>query len=99
MRSYNTLSCLPPVQASRRDRAMPRLCCVFVFVLCVATAASAGEPIKVGPGDWPWWRGPNRNGVADPGQKPPLKWSKTENVLWQASVPGRGHGSPIVVGD
>src|SRR5262249_24365105 len=29
----------------------------------------------------------------------PLKWSDTENVLWKAAVPGRGHGSPIVVGD
>ena len=57
------------------------------------------DPITVGPNDWPWWRGPNRNGVADAAQKPPLKWSDTENVLWKAAVPGRGHGSPIVVGD
>ena len=49
--------------------------------------------------DWPWWRGPNRNGIADPNQKPPLKWSETENILWKSPVPGRGHGSPTVVGD
>ncbi|MSQ95930.1 MAG: serine/threonine protein kinase [Gemmataceae bacterium] len=57
------------------------------------------QPIVVGPNDWPWWRGPDRNGIADAKQKPPLKWSDTENVLWKAPVPGRGHGSPIVVGD
>lgn len=49
--------------------------------------------------DWPWWRGPDRNGVARADQEPPLKWSETENVLWKAPVPGRGHGSPIVVGE
>ena len=72
-----------------------------------ATVARSGEPrkdggagpIAIGPDDWPWWRGPNRNGVADSKQKPPLKWSETENVLWKTPVPGRGHGSPIVVGD
>lgn len=48
--------------------------------------------------DWPWWRGPLRNGVADP-TPVPTKLSPTENVLWKAPVPGRGHSSPIVVGD
>ena len=39
--------------------------------------------------DWPWWRGPSRNGVAV-GAGPVLtKWSNTENVLWKTPVPGR----------
>ncbi|HEX3313864.1 MAG TPA: PQQ-binding-like beta-propeller repeat protein, partial [Gemmataceae bacterium] len=49
--------------------------------------------------DWPWWRGPTRNGVAAAEPMPPLTWSDTENILWKTEVPGRGHGSPIVVGD
>ena len=49
--------------------------------------------------DWPCWRGPTRDGVAPAGQKPPLKWSETDNVLWKSPVPGRGHGSPTVVGN
>lgn len=57
------------------------------------------DPIRFGPTDWPWWRGPNRNGIADAKQQPPLKWSESENVLWKTPVPGRGHGSPTVVGD
>jgi outer membrane protein assembly factor BamB len=57
------------------------------------------EQITFGPADWPWWRGPNRNGIADPKQKPPLEWSASKNVLWESPVPGRGHGSPTVVGD
>ena len=57
------------------------------------------ERINVAPSDWAWWRGPSHDGVAAPGQKPPLRWSETENVIWKAPVPGRGHGSPVVVGD
>ena len=49
--------------------------------------------------DWPWWRGPNHNGVADSNQSPPLTWSSSQNVLWKADIPGRGHGSPMVFGD
>jgi len=57
------------------------------------------DRITVAGADWPWWRGPTRDGVADPSQDVPLTWSEKENVLWKADVPGRGHGSPIVVGD
>src|SRR6202007_2402293 len=32
-------------------------------------------------------------------QKIPLEWSADKNVLWEAPVPGRGHGAAIVVGD
>jgi len=60
--------------------------------------ANREEPLSIGPTDWPWWRGPDRNGIA-PKQNPPLKWSATENIVWKVPVPGRGHGSPTVVGD
>ncbi|MEL6109930.1 MAG: PQQ-binding-like beta-propeller repeat protein [Planctomycetota bacterium] len=46
---------------------------------------------------WPQWRGPNGDGIAV-GQSPPTIWNADE-VTWRADVPGRGHGSPIVVGD
>jgi hypothetical protein len=49
--------------------------------------------------DWPSFRGPSQNGVASPDQQPPLTWSETDNVLWKAPVPGRGHASPTVYGD
>ncbi len=48
--------------------------------------------------DWPQWRGPNFNGsTAETGL--PEKWSKTENVLWQAKLPGTGAATPVVWGD
>ncbi|MEK6258508.1 MAG: PQQ-binding-like beta-propeller repeat protein [Planctomycetota bacterium] len=49
--------------------------------------------------DWPWWRGPSRNGVAAGSDPVITEWSNTKNVVWKTPVPGRGHSSPIVVGD
>jgi outer membrane protein assembly factor BamB len=57
------------------------------------------EPIAIAAQDWPWWRGPTRDGVAPAGQNPPSSWSQTKNVLWSAPLPGRGHASPTVVGN
>lgn len=61
-----------------------------------------GEPVSdqitVAATDWPWWRGPTRNGIAPADPKTPVTWSATENVVWKTAVPGRGHGSPTIVG-
>lgn len=89
---------------------MPRILIAIWMTSFVMGAAEPGraaepdkktgaEPIQFAPTDWPWWRGPNRNGVAAADQTPPLKWSESENVLWRAPVIGRGHGAPTVVGD
>jgi outer membrane protein assembly factor BamB len=59
------------------------------------TTLAALNPDK----DWPAWRGPSGNGLASPNQSPPVRWSESENVLWKAAIPGRGHGSPTVVGE
>jgi len=56
-------------------------------------------PVRPAADDWPWWCGPNRDNIGAPGQTPPVRWSDTENVLWKADVPGRGHGSPCLWGD
>lgn len=69
------------------------------------TTARGADPGRVNDGftvdasDWPWWRGPLRNGIAVPDQKPPTRWSETQGVAWKASVPGRGHGAATVVGE
>ena len=55
-------------------------------------------PAMTAEGDSPWWRGPTLNNHAEAGQDPPLQWSETQNVLWRATLPGRGHGSPCVCG-
>ena len=45
--------------------------------------------------DWPRWRGPNADGVAD-GRNLPIRWSQTENVRWSVKLPGWGTSSPVV---
>jgi len=46
-------------------------------------------------GDWPAFRGPSGNGVAQENQAP-LHWGPGKNVRWKASLPGPGNSSPIV---
>jgi outer membrane protein assembly factor BamB len=48
--------------------------------------------------DWPQWRGPAGNGIADE-KNLPERWSATENVTWKATLSGVGVSSPIVSGD
>ncbi|MEM8732754.1 MAG: PQQ-binding-like beta-propeller repeat protein [Planctomycetota bacterium] len=49
-------------------------------------------------GDWPRWRGPTGNGIGSD-ENLPVRFGPSENVLWKTPVAGRGHSSPIVVGD
>lgn len=60
-------------------------CCCLAAVLAVAA-------------DWPGWRGPDGNAVAD-GHPLPVRWSQTEHVRWSVELDGEGSSSPIVVGD
>jgi len=84
----------------------------YVFMVTVGTAVSLFHPDNIaaqerGIGDfpalsaetdWPWWRGPSRNGIAS--ETPvPVKLGDNENVVWKTPVPFRGHSSPIVVGN
>ena len=76
--------------------------CFFTLVCgilpAIALAQVADYP-QLQSGDWPWWRGPQRDGIVRQAEAPPTKWSATEGIAWSADVPGRGNGSPIVVGD
>jgi len=48
--------------------------------------------------DWPAWRGPRADGVADGGDLP-IHWSQSESIRWSAKLPGWGTSSPVVYGD
>lgn len=63
-----------------------------------ARCQQVDDQISVDAADWPWWRGPTRNGEANPNQSPPTEWSASQNVAWKIVIPGRGHSSPTVVG-
>ena len=77
--------------------------CLFVFAPSVSVAEerrpAGARPIRFAPTDWPWWRGPGHDNIAVAEQNPPLTWSEDENIAWKNPLPGRGHGSPTVVGD
>ncbi len=64
------------------------------FVLCAFAIAAVETHAE----DWPGWRGPRGDGTSLE-KDVPIRWSKTENVLWKAPIPGKGHSSPIVSGD
>jgi outer membrane protein assembly factor BamB len=61
--------------------------------------AKLNDGFQVAETDWPWWRGPSRNGIASANQTPPTQWSSESNIAWKAPIPGRGHGSPTLFGD
>ena len=63
----------------------------LLAMLCFVLPLAA-EPVVEG--EWPRWRGPYDNGVARGAA--PTKFSATENVLWKAEIPGRGHSSPVI---
>lgn len=59
----------------------------------VALAAAFG--IGVAAQEWPQFRGPTGQGLADVDDVP-LRWSETENVRWKVPVDGSGWSSPVV---
>jgi hypothetical protein len=48
--------------------------------------------------NWPQWRGPDANGIADKGNYP-VSFSATEGILWRAELHGKGGSTPIVWND
>jgi outer membrane protein assembly factor BamB len=69
------------------------------LLACPALAANTGTNFPADPlRNWMQWRGPMANGVA-PLANPPIEWSEKKNVRWKIELPGKGHSSPIVVGD
>ena len=61
-----------------------------VLLSSLAALGSAGD-------DWPTWRGPDGQGVSS--GKPPAQWSEKKNVRYKVLLPGKGSGTPIVIGD
>jgi outer membrane protein assembly factor BamB len=49
-------------------------------------------------GNWPTWRGPNRDGVSSE-KNLPLKWSQTENITWKLPMPEVSGSTPVIWGE
>ena len=52
---------------------------------------------KVAPSDWPWWRGPTGDNHS-PDTAALTAW-KDSDIAWKKAIPGRGHSTPILVGN
>lgn len=69
-----------------------------LMLLSVAALAAGVVPVPAGRAEnWPWFRGPGRQGVSAATDLP-ARWSATENVKWKTAIPGEAHSSPIVWG-
>lgn len=82
----------------RRSSALSALSVLSVLLVQASSHAAPSS-------DWPGWRGLEREGRAAPGNYP-TEWSPdpspapgARNIRWKTPIPGKGHSSPIVVGD
>jgi len=48
--------------------------------------------------NWPQWRGPAQNGVAE-AKGLPLTWSATDHIVWKTPLPSWSGGSPVIWGN
>jgi outer membrane protein assembly factor BamB len=67
-----------------------------VKFLALITAAFVYLPAQAE--NWPQWRGPAFNGSSTE-KNLPSQWSKTDNLAWNADLPGPGAATPVVWGD
>lgn len=81
-----------------------RLASILLMMVASSLAKAADQSLtlvaakKASSTDWPRWRGPSADNVAD-NRNLPLRWSQTENVRWSAKLPGWGTSSPVVFGN
>ncbi|MBL6725531.1 MAG: PQQ-binding-like beta-propeller repeat protein [Rubripirellula sp.] len=85
-----------PLAKPSRSRLIAASIGVAVFLGLVWFIWGQTASIKVAENDWPWWRGSNHNNIGTGDAA--TEWSESKNIRWKSDVPGRGHGSPIVVG-
>ena len=72
---------------------IPKPLTPIAVLFLISLTAQAAEPVH----DWPRWRGPQADGVAEGGH-PPVRWSDTDNIQWSVKLPGWGTSSPVVFG-
>jgi outer membrane protein assembly factor BamB len=69
---------------------MTRRFLAAIALVCLPALARSEE--------WPRFRGPTGQGVSAE-KNLPKRWSRNENIVWKADIPGDGWSSPIVWGD
>ena len=74
---------------------MPRRALVAVGLCVASLCASGAGAASSGPAEWPRFRGPNGQGVAGAGARPPVEFGLDKNLAWAADLPP-GISSPVV---
>ena len=75
-------------EAEKTGRDFMRSLLIPVGLALLITASARAE-------NWPQWRGPYFNGSTTE-KDLPIQWSKTDNVLWVAPLPGYSSATPGV---
>ena len=73
---------------------MKRHICAVPVILVILGQAQVSQADE----QWPQFRGPGAKGVSE-GSDLPIRWSETENIMWNTEIPGLGWSSPIVWDD
>lgn len=73
-----------------KPRVSARLGLLLVGMCLAAAAAQVNAA-----GDWPEFRGPTGQGIAN-ATNVPIHWSATSNVVWKIALPGEGWSSPVL---
>src|SRR5262249_50791966 len=68
------------------------------LLISIVALSTLGVTGGLADSNWPQFRGARSLGTSGESNLPDT-WSTTDNVVWQATVPGRGWSSPIVWGD
>ena len=63
----------------------------YIFATCVTLILTA---TALRAQNWPNWRGPASNGIAEQGNYPAM--FSASDILWKAELPGKGGSTPIV---
>jgi outer membrane protein assembly factor BamB len=69
----------------------------ILSVVCGALALASLAAAPQSAAGWLQWRGPANSGMAV--GDAPLRWSDTTGVTWKVAIPGRGHSTPVIVGE
>jgi outer membrane protein assembly factor BamB len=70
----------------------PKLAPVVLALVSLMMAAGVATAA-----DWLQWRGPTNTGMAI--GDAPLRWSDSTNIKWKVAIPGKGHSTPLIVGN
>ncbi len=90
---------LTPLRASPRHLRVSAVNTTVQFTIRLwIVLSSSTSAVADGPDNWPQFRGPTGQGIAQ-GATLPLSWSEREHIVWKSPLEGAGHSSPVIWGD